>query len=124
VLPVLQQCPIQNDNAGIVRGPGDIADKADEGDAKPMYLTLNALETYLWKYRRKTPGAYSEISRRELTMNLGRMPGDGSGSFTSNSEWERSNPSPKKNPESPALKTPKKKDKKKKKSTKSDSDSE
>ena len=124
VLPVLQQCPIQNDNAGIVRGPGDIADKADDGDAKPMYLTLNALETYLWKYRRKTPGAYSEISRRELTMNLGRMPGDGSGSFTSNSEWERSNPSPKKNPDSPALKTPKKKDKKKKKSTKSDSDSE
>ena len=120
VLPVLQQFPIQNDNAGIVRGPGDIAEKAEGGET---YLTLNSFETYLWKFRRKTPGAYSEISRRELTMNLGKNEGDGSGSYASQSEWERSNPSPKKKPDA-VVKTPAKKDKKKDKSKKKGSDSD
>jgi len=120
VLPVLQQFPIQNDNAGIVRGPGDIADKAEGGET---YLTLNSFETYLWKFRRKTPGAYSEISRRELTMNLGKNEGDGSGSYASQSEWERSNPSPKKKPDAVVkTKKDKKKDKSKKKGSDSDSD--
>ena len=120
VLPVLQQFPIQNDNAGIVRGPGDIAEKTEGGET---FLTLNSLETYLWKFRRKTPGAYSEISRRELTMNLGKNEGDGSGSYASQSEWERSNPSPKKKPDA-VVKAPAKKDKKKDKSKKKGSDSD
>ena len=119
VLPVLQQFPIQNDNAGIVRGPGDIAEKTEGGET---FLTLNSLETYLWKFRRKTPGAYSEISRRELTMNLGKTRATGPGRTPPSRSG--SDPTRARRKPDAVVKAPAKKDKKKDKSKKKGSDSD
>ena len=53
-LPLLRQFPIQNDRAhgGAGEPPAARADKESEKNTEKKYLTLNDLESYLWKFRK------------------------------------------------------------------------
>ena len=80
-LPLLRQFPIQNDRAhGGVSGAGvgtderksETSDKTN--DSKKGYLTLNDLESYLWKFRKNRLTPASGASGSGTTSDVDKTP--------------------------------------------------